>query len=74
MSKANNTAVTKITSVEWIKPNSKNNKKVVKPLEEWAAKILCWDNDYVKTKQLQIGKQRNASIEQKHMDRINMLC
>ncbi len=34
MSKANNTVVTKITSVEWIEPNSKNNKKVVKSLEE----------------------------------------
>ncbi len=50
MSKANNTAVTKITSVEWIKPDSKNNKKVVKSLEEWAAKILCRDNYYVKNK------------------------
>ncbi len=50
MGKANNTAVTKISSVEWIKPNSKNNKKVVKSLEEWAAKILCRDNNYVKNK------------------------
>ncbi len=50
MSKANNTAVTKITSVEWIKPDNKNNKKVVKYLEEWAATILCRDNDYVKNK------------------------
>jgi hypothetical protein len=47
MMKANSTAVAKITSVQWIKPNSKNTKKVVKSLEEWAAKILCWDNDYV---------------------------
>ena len=50
MSKANNTVVTKITSVEWIKPDSKNIKKVVKSFEEWAAKILCRDNDYVKNK------------------------
>ncbi len=47
MTKANNTAVAKITSVQWIKPDSKNTKKVVKSLEEWAAKILCWDNNYV---------------------------
>jgi hypothetical protein len=50
MSKANDKAVTKIESVEWIKPDSKNNKKVVKSLEEWAAKILCWDKEYVKNK------------------------
>jgi hypothetical protein len=74
MSKANNTVVTKITSDEWIKPDSKNNKKVVKSLEEWAAKILCRDNDMSKTKQLQIMKQRNALIEQKHTDQVNMLC
>jgi hypothetical protein len=36
-----------ITSVQWIEPNSKNTKKVVKSLEDLAAKILCWDNDYV---------------------------
>ncbi len=74
MRKAYNTALTKITSVEWIKPDSTNNKKVVESLKEWAAKILCRNSDYVKTKQLQITKQRNASIEQKHTDRINMLC
>jgi hypothetical protein len=45
--KANSTAVAKITSVQWIKPDSKNTKKVVKSFEEWAAKILCWDNNYV---------------------------
>jgi hypothetical protein len=28
----------------------KKNKKKGKSLEEWAAKILCWDNDYVKNK------------------------
>jgi hypothetical protein len=47
MMKANSTAVAKITSVQWIKPDSKNTKKVAKSLEEWAAKIFCWDNDYV---------------------------
>jgi hypothetical protein len=47
MMKANNTAVAKITSVQWIKPDSKNTKKVVKSHEEWAAKLLCRDNDYV---------------------------
>jgi hypothetical protein len=50
MIKANSTAATKITSVQWIKPDIKNTKKVVKFLEEWAAKILCWDSDYVKNK------------------------
>jgi hypothetical protein len=46
MMKANSTAVAKITSVQLIKPDSKNTKKVVKSLEEWAAKILIRDNDY----------------------------
>ncbi len=50
MSKANNTTVEKITSVSWIKPNNKINKKVIKSLEEWAAKILCRGDDYVKNK------------------------
>ncbi len=50
MIKANSTAATKITSVQWIKPDIKNNIKVVKSLEEWAAKILCWDSNYVKNK------------------------
>jgi hypothetical protein len=45
MSKANNTTVGKITSVSWIKPDNKINKKVIKSLEEWAAKILCRDNN-----------------------------
>jgi hypothetical protein len=47
MIKANSTAVTRITSVQWITPNNKNSKQVVKSLEKWAAKILCQDNDYV---------------------------
>jgi hypothetical protein len=50
MSKANNTTVEKVTSVSWIKPDNKINKKVIKSLEEWAAKILCRDNDHVKNK------------------------
>jgi hypothetical protein len=47
MMKANSTAVAKSTSVQWIKPDSKNTKKVIKSIEEWAAKILCQDNNYV---------------------------
>jgi hypothetical protein len=47
MIKANSTAVTRITSVQWITPNNKNSKQVIKSLEEWAAKILCRDNNYV---------------------------
>ncbi len=47
MMKANSTVVAKITLVQWIKPDSKNTKKVIKSLEEWAAKILCRDNNYV---------------------------
>ncbi len=56
MMKANSTSLVKADSFtcikpdSWnIKPDSRNNKIVVKPLEEWAAKILCWDNnDYVR--------------------------
>ncbi len=47
MMKANSTAVAKITSVQWIKPDSKNTKQVNKSLKKWAEKILCRDNDYV---------------------------
>jgi hypothetical protein len=47
MIKANSTAVTKITSVQWITPDNKNSKQIIKSLEEWAAKILHWDNNYV---------------------------
>ncbi len=60
MTKANSTAVAKITSVQWIKPNNKNSKQVVKSLEEWAAKILCWDNDYVQN--LANAKKRNKKM------------
>ncbi len=49
MIKANSATVTKITSVQWVTPTNKNSKQVVKSLEEWAAKILCRDNDYVQT-------------------------
>jgi hypothetical protein len=48
MIKANRTAVTKITSVQLIAPDNKNRKQVIKSLNEWAAKILCWDNDCAK--------------------------
>ncbi len=47
MIKANSSIETKITTLEMIKPDNKHNKIVVKSLEEWAAKILCWENDYV---------------------------
>ncbi len=47
MIKADSTAVTKITPVQWITPDFKNSKQAVKSLEEWAAKILCGDSDYV---------------------------
>ena len=47
MMKANSTSVVKVDSVTYIKPDGKHYKIVVKSLEEWAAKILCWDNDYV---------------------------
>jgi hypothetical protein len=40
MIKANSTAVTKLTSVQWITPANKNSKQVVKSLEEWAAKNI----------------------------------
>ncbi len=63
MIKANSTAVTKTTIVQWIKPNIKNDKKVVNSLEVWAATILCRDNDYFKN-------EANADDEtKKHFDR-----
>ncbi len=74
MSKANNTTVEKNTSVSWIKPDNKINKKAVKSLEEWAEKSCVGTTITSKTKQLQITKQRIASIEQKHTDQNNMLC
>ncbi len=46
MMKANSTDVAKITSVQWIKSDSKNTKKFDKSVEEWAEKILCRDNNY----------------------------
>ena len=56
MMKANSTSVAKVDSFAYIKPdsrnskpNSQNNRSIVKSLEEWAAKILCRDNnDYVR--------------------------
>jgi hypothetical protein len=47
MIKANSAAEIKITTLEMIKPDIKHHKKVIKSLEEWAAKILCRDNNYV---------------------------
>ncbi len=49
MMKANSTSLVKVESVTCIKPDGKHTKGVMKSLEEWAAKILCWDkNDYVR--------------------------
>ncbi len=45
MMKANSTSLVKVDSVTHIKPDNKNNKTVMKSLEEWAAKILCRDNN-----------------------------
>ncbi len=45
MMKANSASVVKVDSVTYIKPNGKQYKTVAKSLEEWAAKIWCWDND-----------------------------
>jgi hypothetical protein len=48
MIKANSTSLVKVESVTCIKPDGKHTKGVMKSLEEWAAKILCRDNnDYV---------------------------
>ncbi len=48
MMKANGTSLVKVDSVTYIKPNGKPHKTFVKSLEEWAAKILCRNNnDYV---------------------------
>ncbi len=47
MMKANSTSVVKVDSVTYIKPDSKHYNIVVKSLQEWAAKILCRDNDYL---------------------------
>ncbi len=49
MMKANSSSLVKVDSVTYIKPDGKQYKTVVKSLEEWAAKILCRDNnDYVR--------------------------
>ncbi len=48
MMKANRTSLVKVESVTCIKPDGKHTKGVMKSIEEWAAKILCRDNnDYV---------------------------
>ncbi len=48
MTKANSTSLVKVNSVTYIKPDGEPLKTVVKSLEEWAAKILCRYNDYVR--------------------------
>ena len=47
MIKANSATEIKIATLELIKLDNKHNKKVVKSLKKWAAKILCWENNYV---------------------------
>jgi hypothetical protein len=48
MMKANSKSLVKVDSVTYIKPDGKPHNTVVKSLEEWAAKILCRNNnDYV---------------------------
>ena len=80
MMKANSTLVAKVDSFAYIKPasrnskpNSQNNRSVVKSLEEWAAKILCWDNnDYVRQIANSDKETKNASKGLKNMGRLNM--
>ena len=59
MIKANSATETKNTTLKLITPDNSHNKKVVKSLKEWAAKILCWENDYMQD----LG---NADNEEKH--------
>jgi hypothetical protein len=73
MMKTNSTAVVKITSVQWIKADSKNTKKVVKSLKKWAAKILCQDNNYVQNLANADEEMKNCfQRTKKHSP--NMLC
>jgi hypothetical protein len=74
MIKAIRTAVTKTTSVQWITPNNKNSKQVVKSLEEWAEKILCWDNNYVQNLANADEETEKRFQRTKNIRQINMLC
>ncbi len=74
MIKANSTAVTKNTSVQWITPDNKNSKQVIKSLEEWAAKILCRDNDYVENLANADEETKKRSKGLKNIRQINMQC
>jgi hypothetical protein len=74
MMKANSTAVAKITSVQWIKPDNKNSKQVGKSLKEWAAKIFCWDNNYVQNLANTDEEMKNPSKGLKSICQINMQC
>jgi hypothetical protein len=56
MSQANKRTVEKNASVSWIKPDNKTSKNVVKSLEDWAAKILWQDKDYIKNKAIADNK------------------
>ncbi len=73
MIKANSTAVTKITSVQWITPNNKSSKQVVKSLEEWAAKILCQDNNYLQDLANTDEETKKHFQMTKNIRQINML-
>jgi hypothetical protein len=66
--------VTKITSVQWITLDNKNSKQVVKSLEEWAAKILCQDNDYVQNLANAGEETKKCFQRTKNIRQINMLC
>ncbi len=74
MMKANSTAVAKTTSVQWIKPDSKNTKKVVKSLEEWQQKYCVGTTIMCKTQQMQMKIQKHASKGLKIIRQINMQC
>jgi hypothetical protein len=75
MMKANSTSLVKVDSVTYIKPNGKPHKTVVKSLEEWAAKILCRNNnDYVQNIANSDDKTKNASKGLQSMGQRNMLC
>jgi hypothetical protein len=74
MIKANSTAVTKITYVQWIKLDIKKTKKLLNPLKNGQQKSCVGTTITSKTKQMQMTKQRNALIELKHLGQIDMLC
>jgi hypothetical protein len=75
MIKANSTAATKTTLVQWNTPDNKNSKQAIKSLEEWATKILCRDIDYVQSlANADEEAKKNSSKGLKNTHQINMLC